>query len=237
MIEQAALCEIAGISCLITKKNIKNLYIRIREQDGMVLVNVPVGLTDEQIERFVLDHQEWIQKKQQETLAGKGRRDYRYVTGEMHFLWGEAYELYVERSMKRPLTELRRHQDKKVIYMRVPAKSTEVERRKQLDRWYQEEIKKVLPELIEKYTTIVGKQVEVWTFRRMKSRWGSCHIVKKKICLNIQLAEMSPICLEYVVVHEMTHLHEPSHNKRFWQLVGTLFPEYRLGKELLKRHS
>lgn len=237
MTNQGIECEIGGIRCLVTKKKIKNLYIRIREKDGIALVNVPLGISEERIEKFVLSHRAWIQEKQQEVLERKDRHNYQYVSGERHPLWGKEYELYVERSMKRPLTELRNQAEKRIIYMRVPAKSTEVERRKQLDKWYQEEMKKVLPELIEKYKTVVGKQVDHWTFRRMKSRWGSCQIQKKKICLNIQLAEKPPICLEYVVVHEMAHLHEPSHNQRFWQLVGTFFPEYRLGKELLKRHS
>lgn len=229
--------EIAGLNCLVTKKKIKNLYIRIRETDGKVLVNVPTYISDKKIREFVLSHEMWIHEKQQEVLVREKRQEYQYISGERHLLWGKEYELLVERSMKKPLTELRNREGNTYIYMRVAAKSTEVERRKQLDKWYQQQIQKVLPELQEKYHTIVGKEVAEWTFRRMKTRWGSCHIQKKKICLNIQLAEKPPICLEYVVVHEMTHLHEPSHNKRFWQLVGTFFPEYRLGKELLRRFS
>lgn len=237
MINQRIECELGGIRCLLTKKKIKNLYIRIREEDGLVLVNVPLGLSDKRIEEFVLSHRSWIQQKQRELMERMERQNNQYVSGERHFLWGEEYELCVERSLKRPLTELLRQEEKTVIYMRVPAKSTEIERRKQLDLWYKEQIKAVLPKLVKRYETIVGVQVKEWTFRRMKSRWGSCHTGKGKICLNIQLAEKPPICLEYVIVHEMSHLHEPSHNKRFWQLVGTFFPEYRLAKELLKRYS
>lgn len=230
--------EISGIPVTIIRKKIKNLYIRIKIPDGEVKVSVPEYTSRERIEEFIEKHQNWIEKKRAEILSQSASVPTpQYKTGEIHYLWGEPYELVVERSLKRPLTELRTQQGKRIIYMRTGAKSTEVERRKQLDNWYKEEIKKVLPEWIDKYETIVGKKAEVWTFRRMKSRWGSCHVQKKKICLNIQLAEKPPACLEYVVVHELTHLHEAAHNKRFWQLVGTFLPEYRKGRELLKRYS
>ena len=146
-----------------------------------------------------------------------------YKTGEIHDLWGMPYELDVQRSLKKPVTELRGSR----IYMRVTAHSTVEERRKQLDQWYQEQLRQVLPELVEKYESIVGKKVSEWRFRRMKTRWGSCQIQKKRICLNIQLAEMPQECLEYVIVHELTHLYERGHNQRFWGLVDQFYPRWR----------
>lgn len=154
-----------------------------------------------------------------------------YVSGEVRNLWGEPFELQVERSLKRPLTELR---DKK-IYMRVAAKSTEVERRKQLDKWYVEQMRDKLAEIIPAYEKVVGHHASEWRFRRMKTRWGSCHIQKAKICLNIQLAEMPIECLEYVVVHELTHLHEAGHNKRFWQLAEQFYPCYKDVKKRMRQ--
>ena len=167
-------------------------------------------------------------------LAREKRQEYQYISGERHLLWGKEYELLVERSMKKPLTELRNQGEKTYIYMRVAAKSTEAERGKQLDKWYQQQIQKVLPGLEKKYHTIVGKEVAEWTFRRMKTRWGSCHIQKKKICLNIQLAEKPPICLEYVVVHEFCHFAHPDHSPAFWAAVGAVLPDYRQRRRLLR---
>lgn len=154
-----------------------------------------------------------------------------YTTGEQHDLWGIPYGLVVERSLKKPLTEIREGQ----IYMRVSAKSTVVERQKQLDAFYKKEMADKLQDIKNKYEPIVGKKAEEWRFRRMKSRWGSCQIQKRRICLNVELAEKPPECLAYVVVHELTHLHEPAHNKRFWSLVEQFYDgDVKYAKELLR---
>lgn len=213
--------ELHGISLHIVRKKIKNQYIRIRPE-GDVWVSVPLNLSDRQLAAFLEKHWQWILEKREEIIetAGESTAEPEYKTGEIHFLWGEPCELIVERSLKKPLTERRGQQ----IYMRVPAKSTEVERRKQLDAFYKNELVEKLSGITDRYEAVVGRCAEQWQFRRMKTRWGSCQIQKKKICLNLQLAEKPVECLEYVLVHELTHLHEPSHNKRFWSLVEEFYP-------------
>lgn len=226
--------ELHGIPLHIVRKRIKNQYIRIHPE-GDVWVSVPLHLSDSQLAVFLEKHWHWIQEKRQDTLR-RSRKEASasdYKTGEVHFLWGRPCELVVERSLKKPITELRGRQ----IYMRVSAKSTRVERQKQLDLFYKEELKGKLSEIVDQYESIVGRRAEQWQFRRMKTRWGSCQIQKKKICLNLQLAEKPVECLEYVLVHELTHLHEPSHNKRFWSLVAQFYPgDVTLVKGLLN-HS
>lgn len=218
---------INDIPVYLVRKKIKNYYIRIKAPDAKVMVSVPVFVSDACVEDFIRAHWDWIMRKREDVLASDTREKERYerqfVSGETHFLWGEPYELVVERSLKKPLTELRGNQ----IYMRVTAHSTVEERQKQLDHWYQKQLRQILPELAAKYEAVVGQQASEWRFRRMKTRWGSCQIQKKRICLNIQLAEMPRECLEYVIVHELTHLHEASHNKRFWGLVDQYYPQWR----------
>lgn len=208
--------ELHGIAVCVLRKNIKNQYIRIRP-DGGVQVSVPAYFSDSQVVTFLEKNWQWIVQHRGE------HKEPEYKTGEIHNLWGRPYELVVERSMKKALTELRGRQ----IYMRVPAKSTTVEHRKQLDAFYKEELQRRLSEVSARYESIVGKKAEQWRFRRMKTRWGSCQIQKKRICLNIQLAEKPMECLEYVVVHELTHLHEPAHNRRFWSLVEQFYPDWK----------
>ena len=167
-----------------------------------------------------------------QVLEGRGRQNIasrRYDLREAK-LWGETCPLRIERSLKPPLTQWADGE----IYLRVRAKSTEVEQQKQLDSWYQEQMEERMRELVPRYESIVGKHADAWAFRRMKSRWGFCHIQKKKICLNIELAERPPECLEYVIVHELTHLHEAGHNKRFWSLVGQFYPDYQRVRESMK---
>lgn len=213
--------KLHGIPLHIVRKEIKNQYIRIHPE-GDVRVSVPLYLSDSQLVSFIETHWQWIQQKRQETLQKeqRGRTGSEYKTGEIYFLWGKPYELCVERSLKKPFTELRGQQ----IYMRVTANSTSVERQKQLDLFYKDQLREKLSGIEGQYESIVGRRAEQWQFRRMKTRWGSCQIQKKKICLNLQLAEKPVECLEYVLVHELTHLHEPSHNKRFWALVEQFYP-------------
>lgn len=221
-IVQKQTMELHGITIYLLRKNIKNQYIRLRP-DGGVQVSVPSYFPDNAIAEFLEKHWQWIEEN-------RGvQKELEYVTGEVHDLWGNPYELLVERSLKRALTEVRGEQ----IYMRVPAKSTDVERRKQLDLFYKQELQRRLPEIASHYEKIVGKKAAEWRFRRMKSRWGSCQIQKRRICLNLQLAEKPVECLEYVVVHELTHLHEPSHNQRFWSLVDQFYPDWKKQKKKL----
>lgn len=227
--------RINDIPIFLTRKKIKNLYIRIKAPEAKVMVSVPVSMPDAYVKEFITKQWDWIRGKREDILnAGTVEREAgekQYISGEIHSLWGMPYELMVERSLKKPVTELR--EDK--IYMRVTAYSTTEERRRQLDKWYREQLARVLPELSEKYEEIVGRHASEWRFRRMKTRWGSCNIQKKRICLNIELAEMSVECLEYVIVHELTHLHEAGHNKRFWGLVDQFYPGWREVKRKMKR--
>lgn len=228
--EKTTICK--GITLHLMRKRIKNRYIRIKP-GGEVEVSVPYYISDQQLAAFLEKNWHWIQIKREEILKREKTpmEEPVYRTGEWHDLWGISYELLVERSLKRPLTEIRG----KKIYMRVPAKSTTVERRKQLDAFYKEELMEKLQDIKTIYEPIVGKRAEEWRFRRMKTRWGSCQIQRKRICLNIQLAEKPVECLAYVVVHELTHLHEPSHNRRFWSLVEQFYDgDVMRAKELLK---
>lgn len=220
--------EWRGTTVRLMRKNIKNLYIRIKPPLGEIVVSVPLHTSDRQLASFLERHADWIQEKRKVVMKQE-EEEPRYVTGEMHFLWGKPYELRVERSLKKPFTEMQGER----LYMRVPAHSTAEERRKQLDAFYKQELQKRLPDVIAAYKPIVGTHAEEWRFRRMKTRWGSCQIPKKRICLNLQLAEKPAECLEYVVVHELTHLHEAGHNKRFWMLVEKSYPNWKNIKKKL----
>lgn len=73
-----------------------------------------------------------------------------------------------------------------------------------------------------------------WTIRKMKTRWGSCNISKKRICINLELVKRDKSCLEYVIVHELAHLLEKNHNKRFYSIVYKYYPNYIEVEKVLK---
>lgn len=91
-----------------------------------------------------------------------------------------------------------------------------------------------LAPLLSKWQSIMNVSVTKVDFKLMKSRWGSCHPIKKQITLNLRLIEKPLHCLEYVLVHELVHLFEASHNQRFYALMGHYLPEWKQIKEQLK---
>lgn len=120
------------------------------------------------------------------------------------------------------------------ILLRVPMNSTPEQRKYLLEEFYRSELKAVIPYLMEKYTRIVGKAPEEWRIRNMKTRWGTCNVVDKRIWLSLHLAKKDPRCLDYVIVHELTHLYEPNHSKAFWERVGRYYPDWKAVRKLLK---
>jgi len=103
-----------------------------------------------------------------------------------------------------------------------------------LTEWYRAELKREIPKLIEKWQRIMKVDVRDFGVKRMKTRWGTCNIRAKRIWLSLELAKKDPKCLEYVVVHEMVHLLERLHNKRFYRLMDQFLPDWRERDLLLK---
>lgn len=96
------------------------------------------------------------------------------------------------------------------------------------------QMQNLLPDLIQKWQSIMGVEVNQWLIRTMKTRWGSCNPRKKRICLNLHLIHQPLICIEYVVVHELVHLLEASHNHRFYALMNQFMPEWKTYRKLLR---
>lgn len=104
-----------------------------------------------------------------------------------------------------------------------------------LDKLYRKEIKKCLPEVIERMEPLVGVHAQGWQLRAMSTRWGSCTIKTAKIRINVRLAAYPRECLDYVVVHELTHLLEPTHNARFHALVARVIPNEKEIRKILRK--
>ena len=114
----------------------------------------------------------------------------------------------------------------------------------QADRWqpmdknarqqYREQLEAQLPALIARYETALKVSVHSVSFRHMKTRWGTCNTRRRHICFNLELAKRAPAALEYVVAHELVHLREAGHNKRFYALLDEVMPDWRTRKALLE---
>ena len=103
-----------------------------------------------------------------------------------------------------------------------------------LKKKYREELSAVVPGLIDKYAPIVGRRPTGYRLRLMKSRWGSCNVKTGMITLNLLLAAKPPECLEYVIVHEMTHLYTRYHDAVFYGYLDQFYPDWRRVKKMLR---
>lgn len=168
----------------VTRKRIKNMYLRVKNTDGTLSVSAPYGMSDTEIWKFVESKSDWIERTMQEILVARQLKEQEPVLAP-----------FMEREIRL-------------------------------------ELKRQLQRLIDKWEPVMGVKSAGFTIKKMKTRWGSCNVKSHHLNFNLLLAKVPPECAEYVVVHELTHLLEPSHNARFWSLMEYYLPG---SKELRKQ--
>ena len=211
----------------IERKKIKNMYLKIIPPNGEIKVSAPETMSYSDIIRFIKSKKEWILKKQKYILENNIKVPLKYTNGETHYIWGKEYTLQlIKNNVKNVLVD----EEKTIIYLPVAKRSTIEKRKNILDEFYRQELKKAIPEVLEKCTKIVGKKPAGVNVRKMKN-WGNC---KKdgRITLNLNLAKKDKECLEYVMIHELCHLIEFNHGKNFKKLMDKFCPNW---KEIKKR--
>ena len=221
---------VSGIEVKVVRKSIKNLHLGVYPPDGRVRVAVPAHVTDDNVRLAVISKLGWI-KRQQKDFRKQPRQSVRkYVSGECHYVFGKRYRLQViEREEKQAVEALK--SGKLKMYVK-PQASTE-SKEKLLNAWYREELKKRIPELLDKWHPVIGRKAREWGIKKMKTKWGSCNKEARRIWLNLELAKKPLECLEYILVHELAHLHERHHNQRFKELMDRYLPNWRNRQKIL----
>ncbi|NLK04099.1 MAG: M48 family metallopeptidase [Clostridiales bacterium] len=214
--------RVSHIEIEVNKKKIKNMYLKVSRQDGKVSVSAPLRTKDDIIKRFVASKLDWIDKQVKKFENRKSLIDLEYKQDEIHYVWGKPYSLEIKYENKKGVEIL----DDKLI-LAIHKDSTIIQREKLLIEWYRKQLKERLPDLVEKWEYIIGVSIESVRVRNMTTRWGTCNTRDKRICFNLQLAKKPLRCLEYVVVHELVHLLEPSHNVVFKNHMDKYLPNWR----------
>lgn len=215
----------------VVLKDIKNVHLSVYPPTGRVRISAPKRMSMETIRVFAISKLGWI-KQQQNTLRQQERETPRdYVERESHYVWGKRYLLSIVEKDAKPCVEL---QHSRILLQVRPATSDE-KKQALVEAWYREQIKKAMPPLIGKWESQLGVKVERFFVQRMKTKWGSCSPTTRSIRLNTDLAKKPPHCLEYIVIHEMTHLLEPTHNARFVALMDAHVPQWRQYRDMLNR--
>jgi predicted metal-dependent hydrolase len=225
----SAYLTVAGIGVDVVYKDIKNLHISVYPPMGRVRVAAPEHMAEDTIRLAVVQRLPWI-KRQREQLRKAERQSKReMLSGETHYVWGQRYQLDVSRTSGHYRVEPKG----KTLWVVTPEDTDSDGRRAALDRWYRRELRAALPQLLEKWQSVVGVEVDKVVVRRMKTKWGTCIRQSRTIWLNPELAKKSPRCLEYIVVHELTHLRERGHGERFVALMDHFLPDWRARRDEL----
>ena len=223
-----AVKEIAGFQVEVTYKKIKNLRMRLRA-DGVVAVSAPYLTPDFAIRSFVQSQKDWIEEQQVKLASRPITQNLEYVTGEKLPVWGEDFTLKVTEGPKFSLILLSGE-----AHLQRPAGSTQEQCEGYLREWYRKELKQKMALRTSYWEQLTGLHASSWTTRDMSTRWGSCNTKTGHITLNVQLAKYPPLCLDYVILHELAHLRERGHGAAFKAILDQRMPDWRSVRKILK---
>ena len=214
----------------VNKKDIKNLHINILPPEGKVRISAPLEMTEESIRLAIVTRITRIKKEMAEMQSYVRESQRQMISGESHYMDGKRYLLEVVEKQEKPVVSISR---KKILQLQVRPNSTREKREEVLNEWHRDRLRKRLESLTEKWEKAIGQSAEFYGIKRMHTKWGTCHSTSRRIWLNLELGKKHPDCLEYVLVHELVHLIEPTHSDRFFELMDKHMPNWAQYKALL----
>lgn len=223
--------SLGGIAVDVVQKDIKNIHLSVYPPTGRVRISAPLRMDIDTIRVFAIAKLGWI-KSQQKKLREQVRETPReYLDRESHYVWGKRYLLKIEAHDAAPTVELKHSK----MLLRIRPEASKEKKQEVLETWYREQIKAALPPLLAKWERLMGVKTGRCFVQKMRTKWGSCSYRTGNVRLNTDLAKKPPECLEYILVHELAHLLEPTHNQRFISLMDQFMPKWKFYKEQLNR--
>jgi len=215
--------HIGEIAIALTRKDVKHVHLSVHPPSGRVTLVAPEGTRLEVARAYALSKLGWIRDQQAELREQARETPRQFVERESHYLWGRRYLLSVREEEAKPAIRLGHHN----ITLTVRPGSSRAKRKAVVHEWHKSLLHEVVPELIRRWEPKLGVEVDGYFLQRMKTKWGGCNHRAGHIRLNTELVKKPKDLLEYVVVHEMLHLIEPTHSERFVTLLSRHYPAWR----------
>lgn len=193
----------AGIELQVSKKRVKNINFRLKPH--VLMVSVPSFISPAQMAESIAKRVPWAIQNHAQVLEQYKRKQ---STLSESSIADSSLLLW---GITQPFTL---NHDKKIAY-------------------YRQALFKVAPVLFEKWQPIVGATANEIRLKKMHTRWGSCNTRARRIWLSVYLPAYPIECTEYVIVHELCHLHHANHSAAFWQTVATAMPDYQYWHNML----
>ena len=223
--------QLGDIAMKIVRKDIKNVHLSVHPPTGRVTISAPSRLSLDTIRVFAISKLGWIRRQQTKLLEQERETPREYLNRESHSVWGRRYLLKLIEADVSASVELSHSR----MIVRARTGWDQAKKHELLEAWYREQLKAAVPRLIAKWELLMGVKVERFFVQRMRTKWGSCNPDTRTIRLNTDLAKKPRECLEYIVVHEMVHLLEPTHNARFVKLMDQFMPKWQFYRQILNR--
>ena len=215
--------ELGDITISMAFKAIKNVHLTVLPPDGKVTLVAPLGTRPEVARAYAITKLQWIRQQQAMLNAQAREAPRQFVERESHHVWGRRYLMTVVEAEVKPHVKL----DHKRITLSVRPGHDAAKRLEVVHEWHKSLLHALVPKLIAKWEPILGVKVSGYFLQRMKTKWGSCNHHAGNIRLNTELVKKPKDLVEYVVVHEMAHLLEPTHSERFVALLDQHWPHWR----------
>jgi predicted metal-dependent hydrolase len=224
--------KIGDFEVQTVKKDIKNIHLGVYPPKGRVRIAAPTKTTDETLKVLIASKIPWINKQKAKFEKQERQTKREFVSGESHYFMGNRYLLNIVNTDASPRVEIKR---KTRLDMYVNPGAAREKREKILDNFYRTELKKQIPILSTKWAKATKIHAKEFRIKKMKTKWGTCSQKYRRVWINLELAKKPHHCLEYIIVHEMTHLIEKNHTDEFRRLMDSFMPQWKQYKEELNR--
>ena len=214
----------------VTRKRIRHLYLRLGEDPNVIRVSAPQRFDDGHIRAFVTSRKGWIRRQRDKAARRPPRFDGDRLPDRLHLL-GRPFRLVPGHSTIGP-APVRVEDDSGCIHLRddQPAAVREA-----LRRHCRAHLADILTQRVPHWAARMALPLPEWRIRRMKTRWGTCNIRARRIWLNLELVRMPMAVIDLVIVHELAHLIERGHNRRFYAVMDAHYPGWREHEGALER--
>jgi len=207
----------------LIRKKLKNITIKI-VSDSLIEVHAPEEITDKKIEKIINKKKFWIYKNIKK-IPKKESNSKEYISGELFWYLGKKFRLDITKT---------NHKGLEFKYSKFVLNVNDKYKAKELfEKFYKEKAKEKIIPRVYQYANKMGLSVNEVKIREMKKRWGTCTL-QSNIILNYHLIKAPWSVIDYVIIHELAHLIEFSHNKKFWQIVKMQMPYYKKAQEWLR---
>ncbi|WP_405232054.1 M48 family metallopeptidase [Lentisalinibacter salinarum] len=220
--------QLGDTSVDVVFKDIRNVHLSVHPPSGEVRISAPLNTDLDALRLFAISKLGWIKRHQKRQLGQAREEPREYIERESHYLWGRRYLLRLWESSRAAVEVGHRHID---LFVQ-PAASTE-KRREVLESYYRSELRDKASKFIQKWEKQLGVNASKFFVQKMKTKWGSSNPAARNIRLNLELAKKDIDCLDYIVLHELTHFIEPTHSDAFMRILDSNMPNWRHVKKHL----